>query len=97
MPFLNRSEAGRRLAEALRDYAGLPVVVFALPRGGLPVALEVAKVLRSSRIARISVFKPRAVAALTPQIATKSAKSGIHSRIVSTGTASIPPLLTVAG
>lgn len=47
MPFLNRSEAGKRLAEALRDYAGLPVVVFALPRGGLPVALEVAKVLRA--------------------------------------------------
>ena len=45
MPFLDRSDAGRRLAEALQAYVGRPLAVFALPRGGLPVALAVAKAL----------------------------------------------------
>lgn len=45
MPFTDRRDAGKRLAEALRAYQGKPVVVFALPRGGVSVALEVAKAL----------------------------------------------------
>jgi predicted phosphoribosyltransferase len=45
-PFRDRSEAGRVLAEKLKAYAHLGrVVVLALPRGGLPVAFEVAKTL----------------------------------------------------
>lgn len=41
--FRERAEAGRLLAERLRGYAGRDdVVVFALPRGGVPVAYEVA-------------------------------------------------------
>ncbi len=45
-PFSNRHEAGRVLAERLRDYAGRSdVVVLGLPRGGVPVAYEVAKEL----------------------------------------------------
>jgi len=41
--YKDRRHAGRVLAEALREYAGRPdVVVLALPRGGVPVAYEVA-------------------------------------------------------
>jgi putative phosphoribosyl transferase len=44
--YRNRREAGKALAELLREYAGLDdVVVLALPRGGVPVAYEVAKAL----------------------------------------------------
>jgi putative phosphoribosyl transferase len=44
MPFLNRVDAGRRLGARLRS---LPsgVVILALPRGGVPVAAEVARSL----------------------------------------------------
>jgi putative phosphoribosyl transferase len=44
--FRDRTEAGQLLAERLRSYAGRDdVVVLALPRGGVPVAYEVAKAL----------------------------------------------------
>jgi putative phosphoribosyl transferase len=45
-PFANRADAGRRLAEALGAYAGRDdVIVLGLPRGGVPVAAEVARSL----------------------------------------------------
>jgi putative phosphoribosyl transferase len=43
--FKNRVEAGRLLANALRHLADEDVVVLGLPRGGVPVALEVARML----------------------------------------------------
>jgi putative phosphoribosyl transferase len=47
MHFQNRTEGGRALAEKLLDYRDQPeVLVLALPRGGVPVAAEVAQALR---------------------------------------------------
>lgn len=46
--FKNRTEAGRFLAQKLAKYANDPnVMVLALPRGGVPVACEVAQALKA--------------------------------------------------
>ena len=45
MPFIDRTDAGRQLAKALARYKAQRPLVLALPRGGVPVAAEVATVL----------------------------------------------------
>jgi predicted phosphoribosyltransferase len=48
MLFENRTDAGRKLAARLAHHAGTPgILVLALPRGGVPVAFEVAKALQA--------------------------------------------------
>jgi predicted phosphoribosyltransferase len=54
--YQDRHDAGKRLAELLRVYAHRPdVLVLALPRGGVPVAYEVARALN----APLDVFNVR--------------------------------------
>ena len=56
IPFRDRSDAGRVLAESLAHYAGVPgVVVVGLARGGVPVARPVAEALGTP----LSVLIPR--------------------------------------
>src|SRR5438034_1242529 len=59
MHFRDRREAGRALAARLRQQAFADPVVLALPRGGVPVAYEVAAVLG----APLEVFVARKVGA----------------------------------
>jgi putative phosphoribosyl transferase len=48
MIFRNRTDAGRSLARKLKKYADRPdVIVLGLPRGGIPVAFEVARALHA--------------------------------------------------
>src|SRR6266850_1643445 len=48
MLFHDRTDAGRQLAARLTEYADRPdVLVLALPRGGVPVAFEVAQALHA--------------------------------------------------
>lgn len=48
MQFTNRTEAGRLLATRLEEYSNRKdVIVLALPRGGVPVGYEVARVLNA--------------------------------------------------
>src|ERR671934_3034375 len=56
MRFRDRAHAGQLLAAELEEYSGRDdVVVLALPRGGVPVALEVARGL----VAPLEVFPVR--------------------------------------
>jgi len=53
--FQNRREAGRALAESLLTFRGRDDIVLALPRGGVPVAYEIATAL----VAPLDVFVVR--------------------------------------
>lgn len=45
--FKNRQDAGKQLAEKLSTYQNQDVVVFTLPRGGVPLGVEVARYLNA--------------------------------------------------
>jgi putative phosphoribosyl transferase len=72
--FRDRRHAGRVLAEELRQYEGQPdVVVLGLPRGGIPVAFEVASGLG----APLDVFVVRKLGApRRPELAMGAIASG---------------------
>ena len=74
MHFHNRSDAGQRLAEQLTAFAGRPdVLILALPRGGVPVAFEIAVALR----APLDVWVVRKLGAPTiPELAIGAIASG---------------------
>jgi putative phosphoribosyl transferase len=78
--FADRAEAGRELAALLRDYAGREdVVVLALPRGGVPVAFEVARELG----APLDVFVVRKLGLpMQPELAIGAIASGVGVRVV---------------
>jgi putative phosphoribosyl transferase len=44
--FADRAAAGKKLAEMLRDYQGKLLRLFAIPAGGVPVAVEIARALK---------------------------------------------------
>jgi putative phosphoribosyl transferase len=74
MMFADRSEAGRLLAQKLLAYANRSdVIVLALPRGGVPVAYEVAEVLDAT----LDVFMVRKLGVpFQPELAMGAIASG---------------------
>jgi putative phosphoribosyl transferase len=84
MPFEDRFDAGRHLAAKLDHYRGRgDVVVLALPRGGVPVAYEVAKALR----APLDVFLVRKLGwPMQPELAMGALAEGgvriLHDEVV---------------
>lgn len=73
-PYRDRREAGQILADHVREQAGAAdFVVLALPRGGVPVGLEVARALR----APLDVFVVRKLGApQQPELAMGAIASG---------------------
>ena len=47
MRFRDRTDAGIRLANALAKYQGEDLIIYALPRGGVPLGVEIAKRLNA--------------------------------------------------
>jgi putative phosphoribosyl transferase len=56
-PYHDRTDAGRRLAKHLKHYRGSDAVVFAIPRGGIPVAVEIAMALNCD----LDIIVPRKI------------------------------------
>ena len=82
--FANRTEAGRELARELPKRLGHrplrpPLVVYALPRGGVPVAAEVARALH----APLDLLLVRKVGAPgQPELAVGAVCDGPHPQVV---------------
>ena len=90
-PLRDRIEAGRLLAAQLAPYANrADLLVLALPRGGVPVAFEVARRLR----APLDVFVVRKLGAPGHEELAMGAISGVADEYVC---ALRPPLLDDVG
>lgn len=77
--YLDRRDAGRLLAPLLADWKGAGAIVFALPRGGVPVAVEVAKALG----APLDLLYVRKIGApLEPELALGAIVDGADPDIV---------------
>lgn len=77
--FSDRAEAGRRLGETLADRVHGDVIVYAIPRGGVPVALEVARALE----APLDLALVRKIGAPgNPEVALAAVIGGSHPRTV---------------
>jgi putative phosphoribosyl transferase len=81
--FRDRSDAGRQLADRLEEFRGQDVVVLGLPRGGVPVAAEVARALA----ARLDVLVVRKVGVpFQPELAMGAVGEGgalvVNERVV---------------
>ena len=73
--FLDRADAGRRLAEALRGRLAGDLVVLGIPRGGVIVAESVARALR----APLDVVVPRKIGApRNPELAIGAIAPGVQ-------------------
>lgn len=79
MMFADRSEAGRKLAAGLTHLKGEDPVVLALPRGGVPVAAEVADALE----APLDLVLVRKIGVpWQPELAAAAVVDGDHPEIV---------------
>lgn len=77
--FSDRAEAGRRLGEVLADRVHGDVIVYAIPRGGTVVALEVARALG----APLDLALVRKIGAPgNPEVALAAVIDGRHPRTV---------------
>lgn len=71
--FNDRTEAGRQLAARLEAYGGRDAIVIALPRGGVPVAFEIALALK----APLDILQVRKVGAPgQPELAAAAVAEG---------------------
>lgn len=79
MYFTDRNEAGERLAEALTKFKDDDVVVLAVPRGGVPVGVPVAKALN----APLDIVLVRKIGAPSqPELAVAAVVDGRHAQVV---------------
>lgn len=79
LPFRSRAQAGQLLAQILADHRFDAPVVFALPRGGVPLAIEIAKALR----APLDVLMVRKIGVpWQPELAAASVIDGEQADIV---------------
>ncbi len=77
--FVDRADAGRKLAEILAGMGLDRPLIFALPRGGVPVGIEVAKRLG----APLDLLLVRKIGApRNPEVALGAIVEGAHSEIV---------------